>query len=150
MIFLDWGDYSDDFNYDLVALVYWRRIAEVLTGRLKVLESEGVTGDNIYMYGHSLGARISIEAGLKFGTNKISQIDGKNILSIDEWSWVKKVFLIACDSAGPGFLIYDIFNDPKNAAKNVQCIHTTILIGTAIYKCHQDWLMGELDFNDIL
>lgn len=77
VIFLNWGKYSDDFNYELVVLVYWRRITEVLTGRLKDLEDEGVSADNIYMYGHSLGARMSIEAGLKFGKNKIAQIDGK-------------------------------------------------------------------------
>lgn len=42
--------------------------------------------------------------------------------------------------AGPGF---DFFNkkDPKEAAKNVQCIHTS-LAGTQMRQCHQDWLMG--------
>lgn len=77
VIFLNWGKYSDDLNYNLVALVYWRRIADVLTSKLKALEIEGVPSDNMYLYGHSLGARISIEAGLNFGKNKIAQIDGE-------------------------------------------------------------------------
>lgn len=50
--------------------------------------------------------------------------------------------LKACDSAGPGFLLYDAEHDPKDAAKNVQCIHTSTDAGTWTYDCHQDWLMG--------
>jgi hypothetical protein len=43
--------------------------------------------------------------------------------------------------AGPGFdFIYN--KDPKDAAKNVQCIHTTNTAGTKIRNCHQNWLMG--------
>lgn len=42
--------------------------------------------------------------------------------------------------AGPGFdFIYK--KDPKDAALNVQCIHTS-LAGTQLRECHQDWLMG--------
>lgn len=44
--------------------------------------------------------------------------------------------------AGPGFdFIYK--RDPKEAAKNVQCIHTSISAGTVERNCHQDWLMGN-------
>ena len=28
------------------------------------------------------------------------------------------------------------------AAKNVQCINTSINYGTTVRKCHQNWLMG--------
>jgi hypothetical protein len=43
--------------------------------------------------------------------------------------------------AGPGFdLIYT--KESKDAALNVQCIHTSIDAGTKERKCHQDWLMG--------
>lgn len=44
--------------------------------------------------------------------------------------------------AGPFFeLAY--FRDPKTAAKNVQCIHTSVPAGTSKRDCHQDWLMGK-------
>ena len=32
--------------------------------------------------------------------------------------------------------------DPKLAAKNVQCIHTSWYGGTLDRNCHQNWLMG--------
>lgn len=42
--------------------------------------------------------------------------------------------------AGPGFdFIYR--KDPKEAAQNVQCIHTSFA-GTQFRDCHQNWLMG--------
>jgi hypothetical protein len=49
---------------------------------------------------------------------------------------------LACDMAGPGF---DFFytEDPKLAAKNVQCIHTSVTAGTKERNCHQNWLMGN-------
>lgn len=53
-----------------------------------------------------------------------------------------KFSTLACDMAGPGFdFIYK--RDPKRAAKNVQCIHTSITAGTKERQCHQDWLMGD-------
>lgn len=73
-MFMNWAKYSDDLNYDLVALT-WPKVASALTNRLKQLESEGVSGDNIFMYGHSLGGRIAIHSGLKFGKSKIANID---------------------------------------------------------------------------
>ena len=44
--------------------------------------------------------------------------------------------------AGPGF-DYIYKKDPKLAAKNVQCIHTSINAGTKERNCHQNWLMGH-------
>lgn len=44
--------------------------------------------------------------------------------------------------AGPGFDgVYK--RDPKLAAKNVQCIHTSWYAGTHDRNCHQNWLMGH-------
>lgn len=43
--------------------------------------------------------------------------------------------------AGPGFDFIST-RDPKEAAMNVQCIHTSIA-GTIERKCHQNWLMGN-------
>lgn len=44
-----------------------------------------------------------------------------------------------------GYFLYDLnrAHDPKKAAKNVQCIHTSVDLGTWNYNCHQDWLMGR-------
>lgn len=56
-------------------------------------------------------------------------------------------FYIACDAAGPEFLIYDARVTQRNAAQNVQCIHTS-MIGTMSRDCDQDWIMGL--FSSIL
>lgn len=78
MIYMNWGNYSDDVNYDLIALSYWPKVSDVLTRRLKQLETEGVSPDNIFMYGHSLGGRMVIDAAIQFGKGKIAQIDSKS------------------------------------------------------------------------
>lgn len=41
------------------------------------MEAEGIDPANIFMYGHSLGARMVVDAALKFGPGKIGMIDGK-------------------------------------------------------------------------
>lgn len=45
-----------------------------------------------------------------------------------------------CEPTGHGFLTLQ----PKHreAARNVQCIHTSAAFGTPIRDCHQDWNMG--------
>lgn len=74
---LDWGNYSDVPDILDTVYVHWEKVSEALTRRLFKLESEGVSPDNMYMYGHSLGARLVVDVGLKFGEGKIFQIDGK-------------------------------------------------------------------------
>ena len=49
--------------------------------------------------------------------------------------------VLACDSAGPGF--NNNKEMPKAAAKNVQCINTSVNYETIVRKCHQNWLMGK-------
>lgn len=46
----------------------------------------------------------------------------------------------ACDPAGPAFNDNEIVS--KDAAKNVQCIHTSADFGNTASTCHQDWKMG--------
>jgi uncharacterized membrane protein len=41
------------------------------------MEAEGIDPAKIFMYGHSLGARMVIDAAIKFGTQKIGMIDGE-------------------------------------------------------------------------
>jgi acetyl esterase/lipase len=77
VIVLNWGRYSDNINYELVVLLHWPRVTNLLTQKLRQLEAEGVSPDNIFMYGHSLGGRMVIQAGIYFGKGKIAQIDGQ-------------------------------------------------------------------------
>lgn len=35
----------------------------------------------------------------------------------------------------------------SNAGKNVQCIHTSVVAGTTLRECTQDWLMGNCGKN---
>lgn len=76
MVTLNWGRFSDNLNYENVVLFHWKPVSMVLLGKLKQLEAEGVSPDNIFLYGHSLGARMVIDAGISFGKGRISQIDG--------------------------------------------------------------------------
>lgn len=76
VISLNWGSFSDNNDYVRTRIVYVPGVSGALLRRLKQLETEGVSGDDIFMYGHSMGARIVVDAGIKFGTQKIAQIDG--------------------------------------------------------------------------
>lgn len=80
IIVVDWGKFSDYSTYNEILLIHFPGMSALLTRKLKQITSGGVSPDNIYMYGHSYGARIVIDAGLNFGTRKISSIDGKLLL----------------------------------------------------------------------
>ncbi|CAO1409946.1 unnamed protein product [Diamesa hyperborea] len=96
------------------------------------LNESGVKDDDLFMYGSSIGARLVIDAGVKFGVNRINQID-------------------VCDPAGPGFDYnsHKLPELPTLAAKNVQCIHTTSNYGTFNYNCHQNWRMGYCGWSQV-
>jgi Lipase len=76
IIVMNWKKYSEIINYDRIVKTHFKEVSNVLSRRLMQLESEGVSGDNIFMYGHSLGARLSIDAAITFGPGKVFQIDG--------------------------------------------------------------------------
>lgn len=59
-------------------------------------------------------------------------------------NYLNNIYIQACDPAGPGFDYYnvEVTRNPQDAAKNVQCIHTSSNMGTAVYNCHQNWRMG--------
>lgn len=84
VIQLTWGKYSDNKNY-VEVLMQWQKVSEMVTRRLQSMEREGISADNMFLYGHSLGARIMVDAAIRFGKQKIASID-------------------ACDPAGPGNL----------------------------------------------
>lgn len=121
VIFMNYSTFSDNVNYFKV-IQKFKPIAKLTLRKLKQLESEHVPPNNIFMFGFSFGGRIIIEAALNFGNQRIGSVD-------------------ICDMAGPGFdFIYK--RDPKNAAKNVQCLHTSATAGTIERNCHQNWLLG--------
>lgn len=74
---VNWGAFSDILNYVEIVEIHWPKVSALITKKLKQLQSEGVSPDNIYMYGHSLGARLVIDAGINFGKRKIGFVDGK-------------------------------------------------------------------------
>lgn len=55
----------------------WHEISNLLMIMLHLMENEGIDGENIFMYGFSLGARAVIDAALKFGKKKVGYIDGE-------------------------------------------------------------------------
>lgn len=56
---------------------HFSNISNVILNKLKQLEVEGFSPDNIYMFGYSFGARLVIDAAAEFGHQRIKQIDGK-------------------------------------------------------------------------
>lgn len=122
VVFMNYSHYSDRNNYFEV-ISHFEPISKLVARKLRQVRDSGFSSDNMFLFGFSFGGRIVIEAALLYGPKRINQID-------------------TCDMAGPGFdFIYS--KDPKGAAKNVQCIHTSISAGTAERNCHQDWLMGH-------
>lgn len=142
IIVLNWGKYSDDPLYPVVVMFHWKAVANTLADRLFRLEKEGVSPDDMHLYGHSLGARMVIDAGTTFGPGRIATIDGKRMMRFRIAFKLKLSVNLACDPAGPQFESIDLYSDQKKAAKNVQCIHTSVPLGTAFYLCHQSWRMG--------
>jgi hypothetical protein len=125
---------------------HWPKVSALLVRKLKQMEAEGIDPAKIFLYGHSLGARMVIDAGIKFGPNRIGMIDG------DESDWFEETlttihYLTACDPAGPEYYLYDVTTDAKKAAKNVQGIHTSILAGTMTRNCHQDFILGKTSIS---
>lgn len=140
VIFMNYSYFGDRENY-IEVISFFEPISNLMTRKLQQISDEGADSDKIFMFGFSLGGRIVIEAALNFGGGLIGQIDSKVvILSLNSRN--DFITFVACDMAGPGF---DFFytRDPKDAAKNVQCIHTSNNAGTKERNCHQNWLMGH-------
>lgn len=75
VIFMNWGFYSDNLNYFRIKYSYFGGVSSALLRRLQDLESEGFHADNMFLYGHSLGARLVLEVGINFD-GRIPRIDG--------------------------------------------------------------------------
>lgn len=140
VIFMNYSYFGDRENYFEV-ISFFEPISKLMKRKIQQLSDEGADSDKIFMFGFSFGGRIVIEAALNFGENVIGQIDSKlNFFSFNSGN--NFALFAACDMAGPGF-DYLYKKDPKRAAKNVQCIHTSNNAGTKERNCHQDWLMGH-------
>ena len=84
IILMDYKFYSDVPNVPLLQTYFplisnFSKVSNVLTKKLKNLEVEGFNPDNVFMFGHSLGARLIIDAAANYGKKKIKEIDGKII-----------------------------------------------------------------------
>lgn len=76
VINVNWGKNSNSNSYEHVLYVDVPKVSDTITRRLQHLETEGVSGDNIFMYGHSLGARLVVQAARIFGKRKVARIHG--------------------------------------------------------------------------
>lgn len=76
IIFIDYSFYGIDPNY-FAFLVNFESISKVVTKKLNQLESQGFDPDKWFMFGHSAGARLVIDAAANFGHKKVKEIDGK-------------------------------------------------------------------------
>lgn len=75
VVFMNYSYFSDRINYAEVR-THFRPISDLMTSKLNQLDNDGVRGDQIFMFGFSLGGRIVIEAALSFGYQLIGNIDG--------------------------------------------------------------------------
>lgn len=87
IILMDYKFYSDVKTLPLLQTYFplianFSKISNVLTKKLRNLEIEGVNPDNVYMFGHSLGSRLIIDAATNFGKQKIKEIDGEIIRKV--------------------------------------------------------------------
>lgn len=120
VLFMDYSNFSIVPNYFQLT-PHFRPIADTLYRKIMQINSN----DRLFMFGFSFGSRLCFEVGSRFpNENKIDRID-------------------ACDPAGPAFDNFIGTAHPQSAAKNVQCINTSIDKGTSIYNCHQNFRMGR-------
>jgi len=119
VIFMDYSVYSvRDYFFGLMP--HFNQLASLLTERIRQTTS---LFENVFMFGFSFGARLSLEAGARIGYNLIDHIQ-------------------VCDPAGPGFDGDAKSVDPKLSAKFVYCINTSTEYGTHFYNCHINFRMG--------
>jgi len=123
VIFLNFSPCFDTNNY-LTTFGHFDELAGLVTKKLKQMNTEGISGDNMHLYGFSLSAQMMIKGAIDFGKQLIGSMD-------------------LCEPASVPFdLTYSV--DRKMAAKNVQSIFTSFYSGSTIRTdSHQNWLMGN-------
>lgn len=71
---MDYNEYARHSYYGLVG--HFDGIAEVLTNQLRHLQRVGFRPERMFLFGFSYGAQLALEAGRRFGEQKLRQIDG--------------------------------------------------------------------------
>ncbi|XP_039440031.1 pancreatic lipase-related protein 2-like [Culex pipiens pallens] len=123
---MHYANNSHTIDYFGELLPHFDKLANVLAAHLRRMESIGFDPAKGHIFGFSMGAQLALEGSRRFGLQKINRID-------------------ACDPAGPGFdtVPENMLLDPKQAARQVQCIHTSANFGTRRRDCHISWNMGN-------
>jgi Lipase len=80
IVIMDWTKYSNNLRFFDVVNNDYKKVSNAFARRLTSLEASGVSPDNIFLYGFSMGARIFIDAAITFGPGKIGEIDGEKTL----------------------------------------------------------------------
>ncbi|XP_058454946.1 pancreatic lipase-related protein 2-like [Malaya genurostris] len=126
VMFMSYANDNRKLDYFGELVPYFKYLANELYTHLRRLESIGFDPATGYMFGFSFGAHLAIEAGRRLGLKKLERLD-------------------VCDPAGPGFDSDGEYSllDPREAAKRVQCIHTSTKYGTSRRNCHTNWSMGN-------
>lgn len=104
---------------------YFNSITNVLVRKLCQLEQLRFNPDNGFLFGFSFGSVLCLEAGYRFGPQKLYRVD-------------------VCDQMGA---FYDQSSDPVKhgnlSAKHVVCTHTSNDFGTSLRLCSIDIDMGN-------
>lgn len=74
IIFMDYSNHSIDRDYFNLVRKFGP-ISSVLIKKLVQLNNQGFDDENMFMYGFSFGAQLSIYAGMSFGKNRIAEMD---------------------------------------------------------------------------
>lgn len=75
IICMDYSRYSRQAYMALFGM--FDSISEVLAGKLRQLERQGLSPDQGFLFGFSYGGRLALEAAQRFGPKRMSQIDSK-------------------------------------------------------------------------
>lgn len=77
VICMDYSYFSMEESYFRLVR-HFSSIAEVLKSGLRDLHQAGYDPEDMYLFGFSFGGQLVVEAGKRFGTKMIKQIDGNN------------------------------------------------------------------------
>lgn len=75
---MDYTSYSFTDNYKCLFTAF-KEIRYTLYLFYLLLEKGGVAFDNVYVFGHSFGSQVALQASLMLGRRKIGGIDGMRL-----------------------------------------------------------------------
>jgi predicted alpha/beta-fold hydrolase len=76
IIFMDYSKHSMVNDYFQLVRKF-NPISLVLLKKFHQLEKQGFDDDKMFVYGFSFGAQLAIHTGMKFGKQRIAEMDGK-------------------------------------------------------------------------